>query len=69
MQIMQDAIICHLFGDEKFFDFAWCVKSSPIAPTFGAWTFVIQLRFLGLNYQFCSACLADLLTGRTINPD
>jgi hypothetical protein len=52
MQIMQDAIICHLIGDKRFFKFSSdaahrCVKSSPKAPTVGVHNFVIKLRFPG----------------------
>ena len=46
------AITCHLIGDEKLFGFLVMRHSDASrarfkAPTFGAWTFVIQLRFLG----------------------
>ena len=42
----------HLVGDEKFFYFLVMRHSDASrtrfkAPTFGVWTFVIQLRFLG----------------------
>ena len=46
------AITCHLIGDEKLFGFLVMRHSDASrarlkAPTFGAWTFVIQLHFLG----------------------
>ena len=48
MQIMQEQLPVTLLVMRSYLVLLGASRARFIAPTFGAWTFVIQLRFLGL---------------------
>ena len=48
MQIMQELLPVTLLVMRSFLILLGPSRARLRAPTFGAWTFVIQLRFLGL---------------------
>ncbi len=48
MQIMQEQLSATLLVMRSYLVLPGASRARLKAPTFGAWTFVIQLRFLGL---------------------
>ena len=49
MQIMQEQLPVTLLVMRSYLVLLGASRARFKAPTFGAWTFVIQLRFLGLS--------------------